>query len=78
MDLCFRVITMLIVAGCMCAGTTGATANPDKDRPGTIRFWGNNIADLYTKEIAESYKGVLAKNYVSKPGGEFPLGFHFL
>lgn len=54
---------------------TAATPTLDDDRPGTVRFWGSPVAELYTKEIAESYKGVLAKNYISKAGGEFPLGF---
>lgn len=52
-----------------------AKINLDEDKPGTIRFWGSDIAELYTKEITESYKGVLAKNYVSKPDGDFPPGF---
>lgn len=66
------ICVMLILAGCV-----GSAAMSDGlvDRPGTIRFWGNGVADLYTKEIAESYKGVLAKNYISKAGGDFPQGF---
>lgn len=47
----------------------------ETDRPGTLRFWGGAAADLFTREIAESYAGVLRKNYVSLPGGEYPPGF---
>ena len=52
--------------------TTGDVAN---DWPGAIRFWGTRAAELYAREIAESYKAVLARNYISKPGGDFPPGF---
>gem|GEM_PF-316567 len=52
-----------------------AKPSVDADQPGAIRFWGTDVAELYTKEIAESYRGVLSKNYVSQPGGEFPIGF---
>ena len=57
----------------LCASARECEA--DMDQPGSIRFWGTDVAELYTKEIAESYKGVLAKNFVSKPDGEFPTGF---
>ena len=33
----------------------------ETDRPGTLRFWGGAAADLFTREIAESYAGVLRK-----------------
>jgi arylformamidase len=49
--------------------------NLSADKPGTLRFWGSDVADLYTRQIAESYAGVLRKNFVSEPDGEFPPGF---
>lgn len=45
------------------------------DKPGAVRFWGCQAAELYTREIAESYAGVLRKNFVSEPNGKFPPGF---
>jgi hypothetical protein len=69
------IATAILVTGWACVGTAGAMGDVSADRPGSIRFWGTDAAELYTKEIAESYRGVLAKNYISKQGGEFPLGF---
>jgi len=54
---------------------TKPSPNLSADKPGTLRFWGSDIADLYTRQIAESYAGVLRKNFVSEPYGEFPPGF---
>ena len=45
------------------------------DAPGRLEFEGPNSAVLFSKEIAESFKGVLALDYVSKPDGKFPGGF---
>lgn len=45
------------------------------DRSGQLAFFGSDSADLFTKEVNESFKGVLALDYVSKPDGKFPLGF---
>ena len=52
-----------------------ATFNLQSDQPGQITFRGSNSADLFTKEVNESFKGALALDYVSKPGGKFPVGF---
>lgn len=71
-----RICLLFALLMVVCVVTASA-AGPqlEKDRPGTIRFWGDRAAELYTKEIAESFKGVLAKNYVSDPDGKFPPGF---
>jgi hypothetical protein len=45
------------------------------DRPGQLTFLGSDDADLFTKEVTESMKGVLDKDYVSQPNDKFPLGF---
>lgn len=45
------------------------------DIPGTIDFFGSDSADLFSREVSDSFKGVLALDYVSKPGGQFPPGF---
>lgn len=33
------------------------------DVPGTVKFFGSDIAELFTREIEESFKAVLKKNY---------------
>ncbi len=47
----------------------------NEDRPGQLRLKGSSVAELYAKEIEESFKGVLQKNYISNPDGAFPPGF---
>lgn len=84
---CFSSVLILALASCRnpalaqspLAGTRPAVAhyaaNPAADRPGQLRFWGCEAAELYTREIAESYAGVLRHNYVSQPGEKYPPGF---
>jgi hypothetical protein len=45
------------------------------DHPGKLAFFGSETADLFTKELDESFKGALALDYISKPDSKFPLGF---
>src|SRR5579862_2485109 len=45
------------------------------DSPGQLTFFGSDTADLFTREVNESFKGALALDYVSKPDDKFPLGF---
>jgi hypothetical protein len=49
--------------------------NLQSDSPGRLTFFGSADADLFTKEVNESFKGALALDYVSQPGGKYPLGF---
>ncbi|MGH7952553.1 MAG: hypothetical protein ACREFE_11640 [Limisphaerales bacterium] len=49
--------------------------NLQSDRPGQLTFFGSDTANLFTKEVNESFKGALALDYVSKPDRKFPLGF---
>jgi hypothetical protein len=65
-------------------GTTGASGLTSKtplvfdlqsDQPGQLTFLGSASADLFTKELNESFKGVLALDYVSDSHGGFPVGF---
>lgn len=53
----------------------GLPVNLDADNPGSIEFFGSEMADLFTKEIACSYSGVLKRNFVSDPNGDYPPGF---
>jgi len=45
------------------------------DAPGAITFTGSDSAVLFSKEVAESFQGVLERDYVSRPDGKFPAGF---
>ena len=47
----------------------------EDDKPISLRFFGSPAADLFTREIEESFHGVLENNFVAKPGNGFPAGF---
>jgi len=49
--------------------------NLQSDEPGELTFSGSDSAKLFTMEVNESFKGVLALDYISKPDDKFPLGF---
>jgi hypothetical protein len=70
----------------MCAFmTSGANARePDAstlsrdlhdDQAVTLRFFGSREADLFTKELEDSFQGVLEKNFYSQSRDGFPAGF---
>ena len=46
----------------------------EQDNPGEIQFLGAESAELFTKEVRESFKGVLQKNY-KKNYKEFMPGY---
>jgi hypothetical protein len=45
------------------------------DSQATIVFTGDSLAALFTRELSESYKGVLAYNYISTSNSTSPSGF---
>jgi hypothetical protein len=49
--------------------------NLQSDNPGRLAFFGSDSADLFSKEVTESFKGVLARDFVSDTNGGYPLGF---
>jgi len=51
------------------------TFNLQADQPGQLAFSGSKTAELFTKEVDESFRGVLEHSYVSQPDGKFPPGF---
>jgi hypothetical protein len=83
MKLIHNVIIALLAGlfcGKLCAEGFSPSAPPvvfnlQSDHPGKLAFFGSDTADLFTKEVNESFKGVLARDYVSKSDGKFPLGF---
>src|ERR1700722_15684364 len=52
-----------------------AVFNLQADQPGRLVFSGSKTADLFTKEVNESFQGVLERSYVSQADGKFPPGF---
>ncbi|MFA6126185.1 MAG: hypothetical protein WC699_02675 [Bacteroidales bacterium] len=46
-----------------------------KDRLPTLKFIGPASAELYSREIEESFKGVLKYNFISTPDEGYPVGF---
>ena len=56
---------------------SSSTFNLQSDRPGRITFSGPDSAGLFAKEVEASFKGTLALDFVSTPGGNFPVGFLF-
>lgn len=74
-----RMMLTIIIAGSISVTCLHAQTPPEfnlsADQPGTIVFTGSATADLFSKETAESFKGVLERNYFSHPDGKFPAGF---
>ncbi len=50
--------------------------HPESDRPGSLAFFGSREAELFTREVAESFAGVLRENLITRqtPDG-YPPGF---
>ncbi len=46
-----------------------------KDKLPVIKFSGTATAELYSKEIEESFRGVLKYNFISEPIKDYPRGF---
>jgi hypothetical protein len=59
----------------MNAQVTESQIRLDKDRAVTLRFYGSPTADLFTREAADSFEGVLHENFYSEPRDGFPAGF---
>lgn len=52
-----------------------STIKLNADQPASLRFFGSPEADLFTRELDESFQGVLEKNFVAASGNGFPAGF---
>src|SRR5580693_1991962 len=64
------------------AATQGAQAQTptagirlDNDQAVTLRFYGTNEADLFTREVDASFHGVLEENFYPQAKDKFPAGF---
>ena len=47
----------------------------NKDRLPSLKFLGNETSELYSREIDESFKGVLKLNFISTQTEDYPIGF---
>jgi hypothetical protein len=46
-----------------------------EDQPVSLRFFGSPTADLFTKELDESFQGVLERNFFAQARDGYPAGF---
>ncbi len=82
-----KFITLLMTGLFCCELRAEITSSPDtsktspvvfnlsSDNPGQLAFFGSDSADLFSKEVNESFKGVLDRDFVSDTNGGYPLGF---
>lgn len=72
-----RFLLTLLITGLLFVPLRAASPAFDlaADQPGKLEFFGSSSADLFSKEIEESFKGALALDYVSESDGKYPAGF---
>jgi hypothetical protein len=74
----FGIVMFLFMASTTASAesnTPPSTIQLEKDQAVTLRFFGSPDADLFTRELDESFRGVLDKNYVAQASDDFPAGF---
>jgi hypothetical protein len=54
--------------------TMGEMPSPEHTAPGQVRFFGSESAALFTRQVAASFQGILARNMVTDPRDPM-LGF---
>jgi len=52
-----------------------STFNLAADSQAILSFTGDSLADLFTRELSESYYGILTYSYISAPNSFTPIGF---
>lgn len=57
------------------AASAAAVNSINEDQPVSLRFYGARSADLLTREVKESFEGVLQHNFVPQAANGFPTGF---
>lgn len=62
------------VANSQSAGSS-TKINLRNDQPVSLRFYGSTSADLFTREVEESFQGVLREDFYSQARDGFPAGF---
>lgn len=77
------ILVFLSLLGCMApviaapapAQPSSAWIHLNDDQPVVLRFYGSHAADLFTRELAASFQGVLNENFYAEPRDGFPAGF---
>jgi hypothetical protein len=74
---CALLVFAIIVSAALPAASqaTPSPINLQADQAVSIRFFGSSAADLFTREVDESFNGVLQKNFVEQASNGFPAGF---
>jgi hypothetical protein len=62
-------------ASAVASGQAGVFIRLKDDQSVVLRFSGSPTADLFTRELDESFQGVLEQNFVSTTSAGFPAGF---
>lgn len=73
-----RVVALIVmVSGSLIANSEEGSPSIrlDDDQHVSLRFFGSPTADVFTRELDESFDGVLKNNFVATAGGSFPAGF---
>ena len=68
-------LILLSVPGLTGAQKVDASNYLDRDQSVSLRFSGSVVADRFTRELQESFDGVLQRNFVTSSGNGFPAGF---
>ena len=73
-----RILLLAMIAAVQFS--QGAQALPpairlNEDQPVSLRFFGSPDADLFTRELSESFQGVLEKSFYAQEKDGFPAGF---
>lgn len=74
---CALAVFVIIVSEALPAASQATTSPIDlqADQAVSIRFFGSSTADLFTREVDESFNGVLQKNFVEQASNGLPAGF---
>ena len=71
----FVVAAMVLASADVRSEQVNASNLLKDDQAVSLRFFGSTSADLLTRELDESFRGVLEKNFVSESSNGFPAGF---
>lgn len=72
---CISILAVVILCKPANPEKLGADSHLQNDQPISLRFFGSASADLFTRELEESFQGVLKESYVKEAGGGVPAGF---
>jgi hypothetical protein len=69
------VVAFICAALAASAQLASSSFDLQADRPGTLVFFGSELAELLSKEVNESYRGALKLNFVHSGEAKYPAGF---